>query len=857
MDGDGKALDLVVADRLTGDVSVLTNDNHAHFTSFRYRAAMGLFGLTADSNGVCVQSLLQTTGVAVGDFTGDRTTDAIVTNPASQSVWLLAGTPTGFLTTPVRVMDVTVPGKPTALEGPFTAARAADFDGDHKLDLALLRPDLGQVFIYLGNGNGAFTEKFSLNLMGRLGPLDAGRAPTGLSIADVTGDGKADLLVGNAFGDWLTIQGNGDGTFQAYTRAEGNVPFVTFRTASNTGTTPDGVLLVNPSQDQVAKAILQPGRTTFAVQVTSDRTSNPALLKPNFVALADLDNDGQSDMIVSYSSSNAIVVFRGQGTGAFDYAHPTVVSVGTQPLGILASDLNGDGVLDLAVADQGSNDVSLLYGREQRNGSGQFNPATWSLAFGPRLAVGAGPFAVSVRDLDGDGRPDQLVTTNSQNSSLTELPSAGNGLFRDNQATTLIADPGNSGGGLQTLMPPPEPGMPDRQFLVTRGGTIISYDLNDFTGTLHQVFASAPGQRITFVEPLVVAGFPEPVLFAARDDGRVSVLVSTDGGGYTEAESVAVDGPDVPSALTAFIEGDHFELYVTEAGSDVPVVVTLPFPSLTERPPDLGTPAASVELTNLVPLGQSSLDVVAILQSGAPAGDNVRAQSETDPLLSPGQSFVFETGPESAGDTGELGAVGVLIDGIVAESAAVFGTGGTEGTELPAEGEGHERDSVIDFASGIDGLMQRLTEDLRGQWQQTGSVAASAAQVMDTLDRVFSDATCGAAALGKAWTEVADSSIGSTGLEQLFSSVGPVVDTIHRAFSSDANAPAPSGTGEEDDKPLAQEQMSFLNKPLLQPEQGFIGMDLDFVVLALLLWRSSSTTAPDRSRERRKSRPPC
>ena len=63
------------------------------------------------------------------------------------------------------------------------------------------------VSVYLGNGHGGF---------GKPTTYSTGPNPTGLTVADVNGDGIPDLLVGNTFGDVLVLLGDGDGTFQPY-----------------------------------------------------------------------------------------------------------------------------------------------------------------------------------------------------------------------------------------------------------------------------------------------------------------------------------------------------------------------------------------------------------------------------------------------------------------------------------------------------------------------------------------------------------------------------------------------------------------------------------------------------------------
>ena len=81
----------------------------------------------------------------------------------------------------------------------------ADFTGNGIDDLAVLTAN--GVSIYLGNGKGGFSSPVT---------YDAGADPTGLTVADLLGNGQLDLLVGNAYGDVLILVGNGDGTFRPF-----------------------------------------------------------------------------------------------------------------------------------------------------------------------------------------------------------------------------------------------------------------------------------------------------------------------------------------------------------------------------------------------------------------------------------------------------------------------------------------------------------------------------------------------------------------------------------------------------------------------------------------------------------------
>ena len=79
------------------------------------------------------------------------------------------------------------------------------------------------------------------------------------------------------------------------------------------------------------------------------------------------------------------------------------------------------------MANTGSNDVSILLGQ----GSG----SSWTLIPGPRIKTDAGPVAVAVGDILGDGKPD-LAVANQQANNVQVFPGVGGGFFNDQKATT-------------------------------------------------------------------------------------------------------------------------------------------------------------------------------------------------------------------------------------------------------------------------------------------------------------------------------------------------------------------------------------------------------------------------------------
>ena len=109
------------------------------------------------------------------------------------------------------------------------------------------------------------------------------------------------------------------------------------------------------------------------------------------------------------------------------FAHSTVgfhsarsYPVGTNPVAGKAADFNGDGKLDIAVVNSGSNDISILLG----NGDGTFQPAQ-NFALGNSQTLV--PTDIALGDFNGDGKPDVAVfllgaNSPSQPERLTKRP---------------------------------------------------------------------------------------------------------------------------------------------------------------------------------------------------------------------------------------------------------------------------------------------------------------------------------------------------------------------------------------------------------------------------------------------------
>lgn len=162
---------------------------------------------------------------------------------------------------------------------------------------------------------------------------------------------------------------------------------------------------------------------SFSPQVTYGVGTNPYS-----VATADFDGDGILDLAVANYNSNNVSVLLGEGDGTFGTS--AFFSVGNGPVSaIVAGDFNGDSHLDLAVANWYSHNVSILLG----NGAGSFG-------FSANYAVGSYPRAIASADFNEDGHVD-LVTPNSNAGSLSVLFGNGIGGFPSSSTVPVGTTP--------------------------------------------------------------------------------------------------------------------------------------------------------------------------------------------------------------------------------------------------------------------------------------------------------------------------------------------------------------------------------------------------------------------------------
>ncbi len=226
---------------------------------------------------------------------------------------------------------------------------AADFNGDGKMDLAVVGGLVasGEVTILLGNGSGTFTS------MGT--SYGANASFSQIATGDFNGDGIPDLIASSYFspGGATILLGKGDGTFTAVT---GSPAVGTFGTSIVVGDfNGDSKLDVAFGAGGGADVYLGNGDGTFV-----HASANPGLSGGTSLVAGDFNHDGKLDLAGIDSYNNVIDISIGAGDGTFT-ATPTSPGLGQNtPIGIAVADFNGDGVPDLVLTSRLVNTASIL-----------------------------------------------------------------------------------------------------------------------------------------------------------------------------------------------------------------------------------------------------------------------------------------------------------------------------------------------------------------------------------------------------------------------------------------------------------------------------------------------------------------
>jgi hypothetical protein len=290
----------------------------------------------------------------------------------------------------------------------------ADVNNDGKIDVLTANQNSSTVGVLLGNGNGTFQASATYS-------AGAGNNPHDIAVADVNGDGKPDVLTANYGSNSAgVLLGNGDGTFQAatvYATSAVNGRPVGIAVADVTGDGKPDLLTAN-SYGYSVSLFAGTGTGTFQAPVSYSFGTTSA---PLDVVVADINGDGRPDVLAANAGNNTVGTLVNLGSGNFQ---PAIYPVGTGasfvPYGLAVGDVNGDGRPDVVTANQGNSTVSLLL----NNG-----PAFPAFGRAVSFQDSGSPENIALADINADGRAD-LLTANPGDAAVGVLLADGTGAFQ-------------------------------------------------------------------------------------------------------------------------------------------------------------------------------------------------------------------------------------------------------------------------------------------------------------------------------------------------------------------------------------------------------------------------------------------
>lgn len=493
----------------------------------------------------------------------------------------------GFTTNKVSIMrNLSTPGNfnfapkfDLAFQGATRCIAPGDFDGDGKIDLAVVDNGVG-IRIYKNTstpGNLSFS-----------GPINYS-APGSYQMAagDINGDGKMDLVYGS---------GTNIGTYRN-TSAGGVISFVAAGTFSNTyyvtgvaiadvdgdGKADVGTSCPNDNRVAALRNTTAVGATTFSFQPSVSFPTNSSY--PYRLFLGDFDKDGKIDFTTNNHSGGTVSVFRNTSQpGTISFGSAVVLSSPASNYRIGVGDADGDGNVDIVTKSSGVNAFSVY--KNTTTGIG-------NISFAPRVDYSsqAEVSGILIGDLDGDYVPDIATSGISQNTLR---------VYRNNSTVVDNTAPTASCKNITVALSPAgtvtiTPQMIDNGSSDACGIQSLALDKTNFTcadigpNNVTLTVTDRAGNVSTCTAVVTVA--PAAIIVTGQStvcQGQTVTMNANPGDGYQWQK----DGIDIPGATAqtyVATETGNYAVTVTNAGgcsgtSNAVSITVSPAPVVTTTP---------------------------------------------------------------------------------------------------------------------------------------------------------------------------------------------------------------------------------------------------------------------------------
>jgi hypothetical protein len=317
----------------------------------------------------------------------------------------------------VFLIDVnTIPFAPqktysTGVDALPVGLAVVDVNNDNKPDIIVANQRGYNVGVLLNSGNGTFLSQKPY-------PTGPESHPQCVSVVDINGDNKSDIIVANNVANGVGVFLNsGNGTFlpqTEYRTGEESYPPAVTVVDINNDKKPD-IIVTNQNENNIG-ILFNLGDGTFTPQQKILLEYGSGATSPSVV---DINDDDKPDIIWANFDGNSVGVLFNFGNGTFHSLTTYSTGSESQPRFVSVVDVNQDDKLDIVVANSNKNNVGVLL----NSGNGIFLPQT-SYSTGSNSS----PRCVSVVDLNGDIRP-EIIVANHDLDNIGIFVNIGNGTF--------------------------------------------------------------------------------------------------------------------------------------------------------------------------------------------------------------------------------------------------------------------------------------------------------------------------------------------------------------------------------------------------------------------------------------------